>query len=246
MVLDADEIMEHGGLFGVDHEEWEHSPQFHEKVLERQEHQQEREQAFLDHKGDCFAIYQVCRDDPQNVRFMNLDWLQSHDISVDRSKYDLIYTAPLDGSVSADTQLEKIYEQFNLEKPVDFHSPSLSVSDIVAIKRDGMVSCHYCDSVGFAEIPGFLPDNPLKNAEMSMEDDYGMIDGIINNGAKEPTVAQLEQQARNGQPISLMDLAAAAHREEQDKRKSVVEQLHQQPKQENKKTAPKKSAEREI
>ena len=246
MVLDTDEIMEHGGLFGVDHEEWEHSPQFHEKVLERQEHQQEREQAFLDHKGDCFAIYQVCRDDPQNVRFMNLDWLQSHDISVDRSNYDLIYTAPLDGSVSADAQLEKIYEQFNLEKPVDFHSPSLSVSDIVAVKRDGMVSCHYCDSVGFAEIPGFLPNNPLKNAEMSMEDDYGMIDGIINNGAKEPTVAQLEQQARSGQPISLMDLAAAAHREEQDKRKSVVEQLHQQPKQENKKTAPKKSAEREI
>ena len=122
----------------------------------------------------------------------------------------------------------------------------MSVSDIVAVKRDGMVSCHYCNSVGFTEIPGFLPDNPLKNAEMSMEDDYGMIDGIINNGPKEPTVAQLEQQARSGQPISLMDLADAVHREERDKRKSVVEQLHQQPKQESKKTAPKKSAEREL
>ena len=76
------------------------------------------------------------------------------------------------------------YEQFNLKKPVDFHSPSLSVSDIVAIKQDGKVSCHYCDSVGFTEIPGFLPDNPLKNAEMMLEDDYGMIDGIINNGQK--------------------------------------------------------------
>ena len=30
-------------------------------------------------------------------------------------------------------------------------------------------------------------DNPLKNAEMSMEDDYGMIDGIINNGSREET-----------------------------------------------------------
>lgn len=30
-----------------------------------------------------------------------------------------------------------------------------------------------------------VPDNPLKNAEMSMEDDYDMIDGIINNGPKE-------------------------------------------------------------
>ena len=42
MVFDTEEIMEHGGLFGVEHEEWEQSPQFHEKVMERQEHQQEQ------------------------------------------------------------------------------------------------------------------------------------------------------------------------------------------------------------
>ena len=246
MVFDTEEIMEHGGLFGVEHEEWEQSPAFHEKVLERQERQMEREQAFLAHEGSCFAIYQVSRDDPQNVRFMNLDWLQSHNLAVDRNNYDMIYTAPLNGSGSAMEQLETLYEQFNLQKPVDFHSPSMSVSDIVAIKQDGKVSCHYCDSVGFTEIPGFLPDNPLKNAEMMLEDDYGMIDGIINNGPKERTVAQLEQQARSGQPISLMDLAAAAHREERDKKKSVMEQLKRQPRTEHKKTAPKKSAEREI
>ena len=246
MVFDPQEIMDHGGLFGVDHEEWEKSPQFHEKVMERQEHQQEREQAFLSQNRDCFAIYQVSSDDPQNVRFMNLDWLKSHDISIDRSNYDLIYTAPLRESGTVPEQLEKLYQQFNLEKPVDFHSPSMSVSDIVAIRQDGKVSCHYCDSVGFTQIPGFLPQNPLKNAEMAVEDDYGMIDGIINNGAKEPTVAELEQQARSGQPISLMDLAAAAHREEREKKKSVMEQLKSQPKAEHKKTAPKKSAEREI
>ena len=246
MVFDPQEIMDHGSLFGVDHEEWEKSPQFHEKVMERQEHQQEREQAFLSQNRDCFAIYQVSRDDPQNVRFMNLDWLKSHDISIDRSNYDLIYTAPLRESGTVPEQLEKLYQQFNLEKPVDFHSPSMSVSDIVAIRQDGKVSCHYCDSVGFTQIPGFLPENPLKNAEMALEDDYGMIDGIINNGAKEPTVAELEQQARSGQPISLMELAAATHREEREKKKSVMEQLKGQPKTEHKKTAPKKSAEREI
>ena len=246
MVFDTEEIMEHGGLFGVEHEEWEQSPAFHEKVLERQDRQLEREQAFLAHEGSCFAIYQVSRDDPQNVRFMNLDWLQSHNLAVDRNNYDLIYTAPLNGSGSTMEQLETLYKQFNLQKPVDFHSPSLSVSDIVAIKQDGKVSCHYCDSVGFTEIPGFLPDNPLKNAEMMLEDDYGMIDGIINNGPKEPTVAQLEQQARSGQPISLMDLAEAVHREERDKKKSVMEQLKSQPRTEHKKTASKKSAEREL
>ena len=246
MVFDPQEIMDHGGLFGVDHEEWEKSPQFHEKVMERQEHQQEREQAFLSQNRDCFAIYQVSRDDPQNVRFMNLDWLKSHNISIDRSNYDLIYTAPLRESGTVPEQLEKLYQQFNLEKPVDFHSPSMSVSDIVAIRQDGEVSCHYCDSVGFTQIPGFLPENPLKNAEMMLEDDYGMIDGIINNGAKEPAVTELEQQARSGRPISLMDLATAAHREEREKKKSIMEQLKSQPKAEHKKTAPKKSAEREI
>lgn len=246
MAFDSADLDAHDGIFAVDREEWEQSEQFHEKIMERQEHQQEREQAFLAHKEDCFAIYQVSHDDPQNVRFMNLDGLRSKGISLDRSNYDLVYTAPLTSSEAVETQLEKLYAQFNVEKPVDFHYPSMSVSDIVAVKHNGVVSCHYCDSVGFVEIQGFLSDNPLKNAEMSMEDDYGMIDGIINNGPKEPTVAQLEQQASSGQSISLMDLAAATYREEQEKKKSVVDQLKKQPKPEHKKTAQKKSAEREI
>ena len=246
MAFDSSDLDAHDGIFAVARDEWEESPQFHEKVLERQDRQLEREQAFLSHEGDCFAIYQVSRDDPQNIRFMNMDWLQSHDISVERGSYDLIYTAPLTATGSTDAKLEQLFQQFNLEKPVDFHSPSMSVSDIVALKQNGVVSCHYVDSVGFQQIPSFLPENHLKNAEMTVEDDYGMIDGVINNGSKEPTVAQLEQQARSGQPISLMDLAAAAHREEREKRKSVVEQLRSQPKSEHKKTAHKKSAEREI
>ena len=247
MVFDPQEIMEHGGLFGVDREEWEKSPQFHEKVMERQEHQQEREQAFLSQNRDCFAIYQVKHtDELRDIRYEGMDWLRSIGQAVKRENYDLVYTAPLEPCNSPQAAVEQLYNQFNNDHPADYHHPSMSVSDIVAIKQDGKVSCHYCDSVGFTEIPGFLPDNPLKNAEMMLEDDYGMIDGIINNGPKEPTVAQLEQQARSGQPISLMDLAEAVHREERDKKKSVMEQLKSQPRTEHKKTAPKKSAEREI
>ena len=247
MVFDPQEIMEHGGLCGVDREEWEKSPQFHEKVMERQEHQQEREQAFLSQNRDCFAIYQVKHtDELRDIRYEGMDWLRSIGQAVKRENYDLVYTAPLEPCNSPQAAVEQLYNQFNNDHPADYHHPSMSVSDIVAIKQYGKVSCHYCDSVGFTEIPGFLPDNPLKNAEMMLEDDYGMIDGIINNGPKEPTVAQLEQQARSGQPISLMDLAEAVHREERDKKKSVMEQLKSQPRTEHKKTAPKKSAEREI
>ena len=249
MLFDQEEFENQapGTVFALSREEWEESPMFHDKIMERHDHQQEREAAFLNHEGDCFAIYQVSRADPNNVRFMNMDWMQSHGLPIERANYDLIYTAPFPAGGSTTERLETLYEQFNLQRPADYRSPSLSVSDIVAVKQNGVVSCHYCDSIGFREIPGFLPqDNPLKNAEMSMEDDYGMIDGIINNGSKEPTVAQLEQQARSGQPISLMDLADAVHREQQDKKKSVVETLKKQPKQERRKAAPKKSAEREI
>ena len=247
MVFDPQEIMDHGGLFGVDREEWEKSPQFHEKVMERQEHQQEREQAFLSQNRDCFAIYQVKHtDELRDIRYEGMDWLRSIGQTVKRENYDLVYTAPLEPCKSPQAAVEQLYNQFNNDHPADYHHPSMSVSDIVAIKQDGKVSCHYCDSVGFTQIPGFLSQNPLKNAEMAVEDDYGMIDGIINNGAKEPTVAELEQQARSGQPISLMDLADAVHREEREKKKSVVDQLKSQPKAEHKKTAPKKSAEREI
>ena len=247
MVFDTQEIMEHGGLCGVDREEWEKSPQFHEKVMERQEHQQEREQAFLSQNRDCFAIYQVKHtDELHDIRYEGMDWLRSIGQAVKRENYDLVYTAPLESCNSPQAAVEQLYNQFNNDHPADYHHPSMSVSDIVAIKQDGKVSCHYCDSVGFTQIPGFFSQNPLKNAEMTVEDDYGMIDGIINNGAKEPTVAELEQQARSGQPISLMDLADAVYREEREKKKSVVDQLKSQPKAEHKKTAPKKSAEREI
>ena len=247
MAFDTADLDAHDGIFAVSREEWEESPEFDKLVKDRMAHQEEREQAFLSHKGDCFAIYQVKHtDELRDIRYEGLEWIKSIGQTVQRNNYELVYTAPLLPSDLKGDTTEQLFYRFNNEHPADYGHPSMSVSDIVAIKRDGKVSCHYCDSFGFEQIPGFLPDNPLKNAEMAVEDDYGMIDGIINNGPKEPTVAQLEQQARSGQPISLMDLAAAAHREDREKKKSVMEQLKSQPKTEPKKTAQKKSAEREL
>ena len=247
MAFDTADLDAHDGIFAVTREEWEDSPSFDAQVMDRMDHQQEREQAFLNHKGDCYAIYQVKHtDELRDIRYEGLEWVKSIGRTVQRDNYDLVYTAPLTPGDLKGSVLDNLEYRFNNEHPADYRHPSMSVSDIVAIKQDGKVSCHYCDSFGFQQIPGFLPDNPLKSAEMTVEDDYGMIDGVINNGPKEPTVAQLEQQARSGQPISLMDLAAAAHREDRDKKKSVMDQLKSQPKSEHKKTAPKKSAEREI
>ena len=230
MAFDTDDLDAHDGIFAVTREEWEESPAFDAQVKERMDHQQEREQAFLDHKGDCFAIYQVKHtDELRDIRYEGLEWIKSIGRTVQRDNYDLVYTAPLAPGDLKGSVLDNLEYRFNNEHPADYRHPSMSVSDIVAIKRDGKVSCHYCDSFGFAEVPGFLlPDNPLKNAEMAVEDDYGMIDGILNNGQRQPSQRQPSQQ------------------ELPEKRKSVVEQLKSQPKPEHKKTAPKKSAEREI
>ena len=224
MAFDTTDLDAYDGIFAVTREEWEESPAFDAQVKERMDHQQEREQAFLDHKGDCFAIYQVKHtDELRDIHYEGLEWLKSIGQTAQRDNYDLVYTAPLLPSDLKGDTAEQLFYRFNNEHPADYRHPSMSVSDIVAIKRDGKVSCHYCDSFGFAEVPGFLPDNPLKNAEMAVEDDYGMIDGILNNGQRQPPQRELPE-----------------------KRKSVVEQLKSQPKPEHKKTAPKKSAEREI
>lgn len=251
MLFEKEEFgsQEENTLFAVSKEEWEDSSDFHEKIMERLEHQEEREQAFLSYEGDCFAIYQIKDGNTQvPLRFMDLDWIRSKGLSVEHANYDLIYTGQLLIGGGTQQKLERLYEEFNLRHPADYHSPSLSVSDIVAVKQNGMISCYYCDSIGFQEIQGFLPgENYLKAAEIAMEDDYGMIDGMINNGPKEqPTVAGLEEQARSGQPISLMDLADAVHRKENDKKKSVVEQLKSKPDQKQKKSAQKRRTEREI
>ena len=247
MAFDPDEIHAHSGLFAVSREEWEDSREFSAAIENRMKHQGQREAAFLKTSQDAFAIYQVkSGDELRNIRFEPLSWLESKGVSVDHGNYDLAYTAPLTDTGSTDDRLGALWNRFNNDHPADYHRPSLSVSDIVALKQNGVVSCHYVDSFGFQEIPAFLkPENYLKNAEMSIEDDYDMIDGIIDNG-KNPTVAELEQQAKTGQPISLLELAEAARRESDEKKKSVVGQLRNQPvNREHKKAAPDRGAEME-
>ena len=234
MVFEAEDIIKHDGMFGITRPDWDavkgHIPP------------RDVEQRFLNSPTDSMAIYQLRRDAPVELRFASLGSLAA---PPDPANYEAIYTREVYPDDDTGRILENFYYIFNDERPGDFVGHSLSVSDIVALKQDGKVSYHYCDSMGFQELPAFQkPENYLKAAEMSMEDDYGMIDGIINNGPKQPTVADLEAQVKAGMSISLMDLAEAAHRE---KKKSVLEQLKSQPAQERPhKTAPKKSAEKEL
>ena len=299
MAFDCADIENHSGLFGIEKMDWLALQGDITPSTEMSE------QLFTESTTDAFAIYQLKDgDELRDYRFEGLNWLKSRGLSVERENYNFIYTEPFTQPATTQDRLMEIWERFNIDHPADFKGHSLSVSDIVAIKQDGVVTYHYCDSFEYRELPQFgeptpiVPDsfvtgekietprgkftlttmtkeqmeqagygyhhssddgaylimgdgtrafaiknedNPLRTAEMSTEQNYNQIDGIINN---QPTVAQLEQDAKSGKPISLMDSLDATRRAE---KQSVMEQLKTKPPQtqEKSKKAPSVGAEME-
>ena len=158
---------------------------------------------------DSFSIYQLKRgDETRDLRFEPYDRLTAAGHAVDPANYDLIYSAPL----APGTSLEAIFTRFNIDHPKDFKGHSLSVSDVVVLHQNGQDTAHYVDSIGYRQTPEFLqPQNYLKHVEDIVEQNDNNFDGIINNTPQTPTVGDLEQKAKAGEPISLIDLANAIH-----------------------------------
>ena len=158
---------------------------------------------------DTFSIYQLKRgDETRDLRFEPYDRLTATGHAVDPANYDLIYSAPL----APGTSLEAIFTRFNIDHPKDFKGHSLSVSDVVVLHQNGQDTAHYVDSIGYRQTPEFLqPQNYLKHVEDIVEQNDNNFDGIINNTPQTPTVGELEQKAKAGEPISLIDLANAIH-----------------------------------
>ena len=213
-----------------------------------------------------FSIYQLKGgNETLDYRFEPLDSIHRNGLSVKSENYELGYEAPL----TAKDDLESIYTRFNVDRPADFTGHSLSVSDIVVLHQDGKDTAHYCDRMGFSEVPEFLQerqpeltpdnletgerirtprgsfyvtamsreqmeaagygvhhisddgkylimgngtrafavaaeqpekDNPLRTAEMTLEDDYGMIDGVINNGRRGEELEKAQEYAERTTP----------------------------------------------
>lgn len=197
---------------------------------------------------DTFTIYQLKREDAtRDYRFEPYDRLQAAGLAVDPAHYEPVYSGPMTPGMT----LDAIYTRFNLDHPQDFKGHSLSVSDVVVVQLGGQSTAHYVDSFGYKQVPEFLqPENYLKNAEMSTEQNYNMIDGIANNA---PTVGELEGKAKAGEVISLTELATAIQAEkgqgrEREEKPSIRAQLKQYKEQtaQRKKTAKTKSHELEV
>ena len=81
----------------------------------------------------------------------------------DPEHYEVTYYADLPAmwqDVPNNEVLEELFQMFNLSRPQDFRGHSLSVSDVIALKRNGEVSVHYVDSIGFKDLQGFLDKQP--------------------------------------------------------------------------------------
>ena len=178
---------------------------------------------------DTFSIYQLKQgDETRDFRFEPYDRLQAAGNVVDKTNYELVYSAEL----TPGTSLEDIYTRFNIDHPKDFKGHSLSVSDVVVLHQNGQDAAHYVDSFGYKEVPEFLQEqtqqpekiNPLKHVEDTIEQNDNSFDGIINNT---PTVDELEAKVKAGEQISLVDLAEAikADKERGKEKPSIRAQL---------------------
>lgn len=176
---------------------------------------------------DTFTIYQLKREDAtRDYRFEPYDRLQAAGLAVDPAHYEPVYSGPMTPGMT----LDAIYTRFNLDHPQDFRGHSLSVSDVVVVQQGGQSTAHYVDSFGYKQVPEFLqPENYLKAAEQSTEQNYNMIDGMVNNT---PTVGELESKAKAGEVISLTEFATAIQAEKgqgrgREEKPSIRAQLKQ-------------------
>ena len=85
----------------------------------------------------------------------------------------------------------------------------------------------------FASINGQIvsvpvePENPLRTAEMTVEDDYGMIDGVINNGRRGEELEKA--QAHTEKKSSIMERLADAKKECAERKPSEKAAPHKKP-----------------
>ena len=128
-----------------------------------------REAKLLLENEDRYGVYQLRIDSPVTEKLLcqGMDALKYQGNSVERENYNLVYTNHL---YPADT-LESIYARFHQDRQPDFDGPSLMVSDVIVMNREGVRSAYYVDNLGFRELKDFLPalENPAQRQRQAVE-----------------------------------------------------------------------------
>lgn len=107
----------------------------------------------------------------RDYRFSDSDYLKKHGLYIDRENYNRVYR----GRLKPNETLEDIYERFNVNHPKDFYGHSLSVGDIVVMRKNGATTVNFVDRVGFTEVPDFTLDREERKARRTLTDNIGLI-----------------------------------------------------------------------
>lgn len=117
-------------------------------------------QKFLNAGCNVYMLMQLRQEEEfWGERYVSLRELERQGKTPDPTHYEATYYADLPAmwqDIPTEEVLEELFQVFNLSRPRDFKGHSLSISDVIALKRNGEVSVHYVDSIGFKELFGFL------------------------------------------------------------------------------------------
>ncbi|MCI6044096.1 DUF3849 domain-containing protein [bacterium] len=121
------------------------------------------ENLYLSGQDDRYTIYQIVDSTKgREYAFMSMDFVTSHDMTVDAADYHYVYG----GRLSEGVTLDSLYEKFNLNHPENYTGHSLSVSDVIVLQKESETKAYYVDSFGFQELPDFVRQR-LHEAKMN-------------------------------------------------------------------------------
>lgn len=113
-----------------------------------------------------YDIYQVkSGNEYVDYRFTGLQLMEQFGLPFSADNYEKVYSGTVDAASKSNAEvLESLFERFNLQHPADFRGHSMSVSDVVVLHESGQDTAHFCDSIGFVEMPQFLNPEPALTA----------------------------------------------------------------------------------
>lgn len=125
----------------------------------------EKENQLFDGNGEYYGIYQLRESGERTYQFMGMREASNFRFEIHGEDYELIYSDRL----GMEDTLNSLYEKFNINHPQDFTGHSLSVSDVVVMRKNGESKAYYVDSFGFTELPEFIHER-LRLQEVSVEE----------------------------------------------------------------------------
>lgn len=147
MAFYLSDIAKHDGIFGISQSEWQNSREYMAFASGNVDAINEAE--FIYSTNDSFAIFQLKRYD-KNIEpfiFKTYEYLAENGLEIIRSNYHLAFSAQLPQPPS-DTP-EGVFMWFNAECP-------MQTSDILSIKKDGVITSYYVNGRNYQELLAFL------------------------------------------------------------------------------------------